>query len=48
MKDIKFASDSDVEKLDIDVLKELTMHIKNITDFRTDDTIKDIKQKLGQ
>ena len=36
MKDIKIESEVELEKLDIDVLKDITIHIRDITDYRAD------------
>lgn len=36
MKDIKIESEVELEKLDIDVLKDITIHMRNITDYRAD------------
>ena len=36
MKDIKFESETELEELDIEVLKDITIHMRDITDYRFD------------
>lgn len=36
MKGIKFESEDELEELDIDVLKDITIHMRDVTDYRAD------------